>query len=109
MSDGREEVLYYGERFTDHTVDDCSEYYQLPFNHRADIVTPPEWAQDELLFTHEIPHIVIGNPNFNSHFCWLDIDNRLAGELAAKHLLERGCQSVAFIGGKPDDHADPGE
>ena len=51
----------------------------------------------------EIPHIVIGNPNFNSHFCWLDIDNRLAGELAAKHLLERGCQSVAFIGGKPED------
>ena len=47
-------------------------------------------ALDELLFTHEIPHIVIGNPNFNSHFCWLDIDNRLAGELAAKHLLERG-------------------
>ena len=60
-------------------------------------------ALDELLFTHEIPHIVIGNPNFNSHFCWLDIDNRLAGELAAKHLLERGCQSVAFIGGKPED------
>lgn len=60
-------------------------------------------ALDELLFTHEIPHIVIGNPNFNSHFCWLDIDNRLAGELAAKHLLKRGCQSVAFIGGKPED------
>ena len=49
-------------------------------------------ALDELLFTHEIPHI-----------CWIDIDNRLAGELAAKHLLERGCQSVAFIGGKPED------
>ena len=42
-------------------------------------------ALDELLFTHEIPHIVIGNPNFNSHFCWLDIDNRLAGELADLH------------------------
>ncbi len=60
-------------------------------------------ALDELLFTHEIPHIVIGNPNFNSPFLLLDIDNRLAGELAAKHLLERGCQSVAFIGGKPED------
>lgn len=58
---------------------------------------------DELLFRQEIPHIVIGNPNFNSHFCWIDIDNRLAGELAAKHLLERGCQSVAYIGGKPED------
>lgn len=50
LSDGREEVLYYGERFTDHTVDDRSEYYQLPFNHRADIVTPPEWAQDTIIY-----------------------------------------------------------
>ena len=50
LFDGREEVLYYGERFTDHTVDDRSEYYQLPFNHRADIVTPPEWAQDTIIY-----------------------------------------------------------
>ena len=50
LSDGREDVLYYGERFTDHTVDDRSEYYQLPFNHRADIVTPPEWAQDTIIY-----------------------------------------------------------
>ena len=50
LSDGREEVLYYGERFTDHTVDDRSEYYQLPFNHRADIVAPPEWAQDTIIY-----------------------------------------------------------
>ena len=50
LSDGREEVLYYGERFTDHTVDDRSEYYQLPFNHRADIVTPPEWAQNTIIY-----------------------------------------------------------
>ena len=46
----QEEVLYYGERFTDHTVDDRSEYYQLPFNHRADIVAPPEWAQDTIIY-----------------------------------------------------------
>lgn len=58
---------------------------------------------DELIFREEIPHLVIGNPNFNSHFCWIDIDNRLAGELAAKHLLEQGCQSLAFIGGKEID------
>lgn len=43
-------MLYYGERFTDHTVDDRSEYYQLPFNHRADIVAPPEWAQDTIIY-----------------------------------------------------------
>lgn len=58
---------------------------------------------DELIFREEIPHIVIGNPNFNSHFCWIDINNRLAGEMAVKHLLEKGYQSLAFIGGKDED------
>lgn len=58
---------------------------------------------DELIFEMSIPHLVIGNPNFNSHFCWIDIDNKLAGELAAKHLLEKGYQSLAFVGGKQED------
>lgn len=58
---------------------------------------------DELIYELGIPHLVIGNPNFPSHFCWIDIDNRLAGELAAKHLLEKGYQSLAFIGGTTED------
>ena len=58
---------------------------------------------DELIYKEEIPHLVIGNPNFNNHFCWIDINNRLAGEMAAKHLLEKGYQSLAFIGGKEED------
>ncbi|MBQ6806053.1 MAG: LacI family DNA-binding transcriptional regulator [Lachnospiraceae bacterium] len=58
---------------------------------------------DELIFQMSIPHLVIGNPNFSSHFCWIDIDNKLAGELAAKHLLEKGYQSLAFIGGREED------
>lgn len=58
---------------------------------------------DELIFQMSVPHLVIGNPNFQSHFCWIDIDNKLAGELAAKHLLERGCQALAFIGGRKED------
>lgn len=58
---------------------------------------------DDLIYELAIPHLVIGNPNFTSHFCWIDIDNRLAGELAAKHLLEKGYQSLAFIGGTMED------
>ena len=30
---------------------------------------------DEMIRYKEIPHIVLGMPNFSSHFCWLDIDN----------------------------------
>ena len=58
---------------------------------------------DELIYELTIPHLVLGNPNFTSHLCWIDIDNRLAGELAAKHLLEMGYQSLAYVGGKMED------
>lgn len=58
---------------------------------------------DSLIETHKIPHIVIGMPDFPNHFCWIDIDNRLAGEMAAKYLLECGYRSLAFIGGREED------
>ena len=50
LDDGNEQSLYYGDRFTKETVDDRSEYYQLPFNHRADIVAPPQWVQDTVIY-----------------------------------------------------------
>ena len=50
LDDGKEKVLYYGDRFEKETVIDRSEYYQFPFNHRADIVRPPAWAQDAVIY-----------------------------------------------------------
>lgn len=50
LDDGTEKILYYGDCFCDAPVDDRSEYYQLPFNHRADIVNPPKWAQDAVIY-----------------------------------------------------------
>lgn len=58
---------------------------------------------DELIRYKEIPHIVLGMPDFASHFCWLDIDNKLAGEMAANYLLRCGYQSLAFVGGTDED------
>ena len=58
---------------------------------------------DEIIYENSIPHIVIGNPNMVNHFSWIDVDNRLAGEIAAQHLLEKGYQSLAFIGGLEND------
>lgn len=58
---------------------------------------------DEFIKYKEIPHIVLGQPSFASHFCWLDIDNKLAGEMAANYLLRCGYQSLAFIGGTDED------
>ena len=50
LNDGAEQLLYYGDFFSKDTVIDRSEYYQLPFNHRADIVNPPEWAKDAVIY-----------------------------------------------------------
>lgn len=45
-----ERMLYYGDCFMEECVDDRSEYYQLPYNHRADIVRPPAWARDAIIY-----------------------------------------------------------
>lgn len=58
---------------------------------------------DEVIYKNEIPHLVLGMPDFDSHFCWVDIDNKYAGEVAAKYLLTCGYQSIAYIGGTKDD------
>lgn len=50
INDGNETLYYYSDFFSDILVDDRSEYYQLPFNHRADIVTPPEWAKNAIIY-----------------------------------------------------------
>lgn len=50
LDDGKEQWLYYGDRFEKEPVDDRSEYFQLPFNHRADLVRPPQWAQDAIIY-----------------------------------------------------------
>ena len=58
---------------------------------------------DEIVYRNEIPHLVLGMPSFDSHFCWIDVDNKYAGEVAIKHLLGCGYCSVAYIGGTEED------
>lgn len=50
LESGDESVYYYGDCFCDSVVDDRSENFQLPFNHRADIVNPPQWAKDAIFY-----------------------------------------------------------
>lgn len=50
MDDGNEIKLYYGDLFTDHLVDDRSQYFKLPFNHRADIARVPDWVHDAVVY-----------------------------------------------------------
>lgn len=50
MYDGEKTLLYYGDVFTDSLVDDRSQYFKLPFNHRADIARVPEWVNDAVVY-----------------------------------------------------------
>lgn len=43
-------TYYYGDCFEKNLVDDRSEYFQFPFNHRADIVNPPKWVMDAVVY-----------------------------------------------------------
>ena len=50
LDDGEETKLYYGDVFTDFLVDDRSQYFKLPFNHRADIAVVPDWVKDAIVY-----------------------------------------------------------
>ena len=41
---------YYGGELTRTLVDERSEYFKLPYNHRADIARVPDWARDALVY-----------------------------------------------------------
>ncbi|MCI8462497.1 MAG: LacI family transcriptional regulator [Lachnospiraceae bacterium] len=56
-----------------------------------------------LLAESEVPYIVVGMPDFSNHLCWIDTDNSVAGETAARHLLQCGYERIAFIGGPEED------
>lgn len=55
---------------------------------------------DELHF----PYIVIGEPDFDSNLCWIDINNKSAGEIAVNHLVNEGYKRIAFIGSSSTDN-----
>jgi len=81
-------------------------YYFLKHCARASATTLSIIVTRELslmLNREDVPHIVIGKPDFPKSLCWIDNNNQLAGELAARHLLERGIKKIAFIGGCETD------
>lgn len=45
-----ESTLYYGDRFNGDLTIDRSEYFQLPYNHRADRADVPAWMRDAIVY-----------------------------------------------------------
>ena len=55
------------------------------------------------LVENNIPHIIIGHPEYENRLCWVDTNHSLAGEYAATHMAECGYTDVIFVGGKRSD------
>ena len=45
-----EKLLYYGDQFESGLTADRSEYFQLPYNHRADRMNVPDWMRDAVVY-----------------------------------------------------------
>lgn len=56
-----------------------------------------------MLDREEVPHMIIGKPSFANNLCWIDNNNRLSGELAARKLKELGHKKIALVGSFEDD------
>ena len=56
-----------------------------------------------LIVKSNLPHLIIGQPDYQSTLSWIDTDNTLSGAIAIRHLLKKDYYPVAFVGGKADD------
>jgi len=66
----------------------------------ASVVTK-ELAQ--MLAQDEIPHMIIGKPNFTNSLCWIDNDNIYSGRIAARRVKDLGHTNIALVGSHEND------
>lgn len=66
----------------------------------ASLVTP---QVAEALSALDFPYVIVGMPDFKNNLCWIDSNNYVAGEIAAKHLESCGYRDIAFFGGPKTD------
>ncbi len=86
LFDGTSTKLYYGDFFVDYLVDDRSEYFQLPFNHREDIARVPEWVKDAVVYnifpdSFATAHRMIDGVSRQSTFNGLTVNGKLGGTI----------------------------
>lgn len=59
---------------------------------------------ERLLLRHDFPQICIGEPRFDTILSWIDTNNTLSSDLAVEQLISTGCRTLAFMGGRKEDH-----
>lgn len=59
-------------------------------------------ALASVLISEELPHLVIGKPDFECPVSWMDISHESTGQLAANYLLDKGYRHIVFFMGEKD-------
>ena len=104
LDDGDEQIYYYGDIFTNRLVDDRSQYFKLPFNHRADIARVPKWVENAVVYNIFPDSFATGYKNITNEPTKLkymdqDVHGKLGGTLTGikeniDYLLELGVNCV---------------
>ena len=99
-------TYYYGDEFTKSLVDDRSEYFKLPINHRADIARVPDWARDAVVYNIFPDSFASSEGGITGEgetlrFNGQTVRGRLGGTLSgaaanAKYIAELGFNCVYF-------------
>lgn len=80
---------------------------KLIFEKRVDgVIFPASLLKKSLVKRMEkdkFPFIVIGEPEEAFSVNWVDINNKMAGEIAAEHLIKNKYEKIAFISGSLKD------
>lgn len=56
-----------------------------------------------VLLKEELPHLVIGKPDFQTQLSWMDISHEAAGQLTANYLLDKGYRRIIYLMGDPQE------
>lgn len=74
---------------------------------RADGIILPSFllkkSQIKMMDEQKLPFVVIGEPLSKFNINWVDINNVMAGNMAACHLIENRYKRIAFVAGSMDD------
>lgn len=62
--------------------------------------------QDSAILRGDYPIVVLGERAYNEPVDHVAMGNVRGADLAASHLLDRGCQHIAMLGGRPGDESD---
>lgn len=81
LTAGNETLLYYGDCYEHFEHSERSDYFMLPFNHRADRLQVPEWTKDAIVYNIFPDSFASGREDISSQEKTLDYQGKAVASL----------------------------